>query len=163
MGAGRAIIAEASSGIVMKLWKIPVFLVLISSAWLIAKYAMVYARHDAAGRRVLADLRNVPLPKDARVLYEDHETGNYFSGVEEATEFLAYRVFIVDLPPGEVPAFFKQVINPQNASGMGNFYLGGPGTSAYLPMASILEHVPESERHHAYILYRVERSDEGGG
>jgi len=137
-------------------------LILASFALLTTKCAVIYHKHNAEARELLVKLRRLPLPQGARLLYERDEAGSFLSSTGDSTDIIAYRIFISDLPGAKVTEFFQPYMKP------GEFDSGvcpvnkPPAGSPYLPMRSILGHIPDAERNHAYILYQTDRCEEDG-
>jgi hypothetical protein len=96
------------------------------------------------------------------VIYEQNEVGNFISATGDATDILAYRIFVVDLPSQNIGDFFEPSIRQSGEFDFGVCLADKPPQGPWLPMDSILAHIPQAERHNAYILYQTDRCIENG-
>jgi hypothetical protein len=122
-----------------------------------------YFDNNAAVHQLLTTLQHYPLPPDSRLLFETSEVGGIFypagyATMGESPNFMAYRIFVTDLPPEKVTQFFQ----PYSTLDSGVFPLSQPPHYGSFPIESIIAHVAPSERNHAWVLYDFGRADEMG-
>ena len=130
------------------------------------RWASAYRDNNAAVNQLLVALQQFPLPPGSRLVYETSEVGGTFypagyAAMGESPNFLAYRVFVTELPPDKVILFFQPYSN-RNPMDAGIFSLTKPPRYGSFPLQSITDHVYPSDREHAYVLYDFGSADELG-
>ena len=137
-------------------------LVSIPILLLLTKCTVVHFENNAGAEHLLLKLEHIPLPPNSFLRKQGWEVGGgYFSATGDASDFLAYRVFVVNLRPQQVSQYFDPYIKQPNFDA-GVFPLDQAPRGAYLPIEHISAHVPTSDRSQAYVLYLLDRGVEDG-